>query len=663
MVRRIPLLLIIPLFSLWLLAGLMGSLTPARAINIVVNPGDSIQAAIDSAQPGDTVVIQPGIYTESLTLNTAVSLTGSHSQTTIIRAEAGQRVLTVTGTAVDHTVIISGLTLANGSSAGNGGGISLENGAAPTLQYLIVQNNQAAGGGGLYVATDSALILSHSVITGNSAAGNGGGLWARGPATVSQTRFINNNAQSFGGGVTAKAINLYDSLLVGNQCRNTLLSCSGGGLATDGPALLANTVFTGNTARGDGGGLWGYGAVTVTNGRFENNQAISYGPPAVGGGIFAYEPIAISGTQFISNSADTGGGLMARGVITIQNALFSRNQATGDGGGLYAANTATIGQNQFISNTANNGGALFLDGLTTQITASVSNNLFQENVAQSDLGAEIYQQSPGVAAIVHNTLVDGNGNAGAAVTGITGTTWITNNVIAGYGAAIFNNGSGAMNEDFNLFFINTSDLLGPVNSFGHSITGQNPQFVDPANGDFRLSAASPALDNAATTGTTVDLDGISRPQGSQSDRGAYERPYPTDLHISLKANTPDPIRPGDAVSYTIQYTNNSAGTAYQAVITQQIPAALTQISYDVPVSATISGNGYSWNLGNLALAETGMITVYGRVSATLQSNIALTLTTGINSQGTETTPNDNNDELTIFVTSFRQTYLPLLIKP
>ncbi|HFQ94443.1 MAG TPA: hypothetical protein ENK32_10565, partial [Anaerolineae bacterium] len=370
MLRRIPLLLIIPLFSLWLLAGLMDSLTPARAMNIVVNPGDSIQAAIDNAQPGDTVVIQPGLYTESLTLNTAVSLTGSHSQTTIIRAEAGRRVLTVTGTAVDHTVIISGLTLANGSSAGNGGGILLENGAAPTLQHLIVQNNQAAGGGGLYVAADSALLLSHSVITGNSAVtGNGGGLWARGPATISQTQFINNRAQSYGGGAATKATNLYDSLFAGNQCNNAPLPCSGGGLATDGPALLANTVFTGNTTRGDGGGLWSFGSISVINGRFENNQAINYGPPAVGGGIFAYEPIAISGTQFISNSADTGGGLIARGVITVQNALFSRNQATGDGGGLYAANTAAIGQNQFISNTANNGGALFLDGLTTQITA------------------------------------------------------------------------------------------------------------------------------------------------------------------------------------------------------------------------------------------------------------------------------------------------------
>ncbi|NKQ36811.1 MAG: hypothetical protein HF973_14505 [Chloroflexi bacterium] len=430
MLRRIPLLLIISLFSLWLLTGLMTWLTPTQAMSITVNPGDSIQAAIDNAQPGDTILIQPGLYTESLTLSTAVSLTGSHSQTTIIQAEAGQRVLTVTGTAVDHTVIISGLTLANGASTGNGGGILLANGAAPTLQHLIVQNNQAAGGGGLHVTADSALLLSHSTISGNNTGGNGGGLWALGPATISQTQFINNNAQSYGGGAATKSTNLYDSLFANNQCDNTPSSCSGGGLATDGPALLVNTVFTGNISRGDGAGLWAFGLVTVTNGRFQNNRAINIGPPAIGGGIFTSEPLTISGTQFISNSADVGGGLTTRGVITVQNAIFADNRAASDGGGLYVGNTAIITQSQFSGNIANNGGALFLDGLTNQITGSVSNNLFLENIAQSDLGAEVYLQSPGAVSLIHNTLVDRNGNSGAAVIGVTGTAQITNNIIA-----------------------------------------------------------------------------------------------------------------------------------------------------------------------------------------------------------------------------------------
>jgi hypothetical protein len=33
---------------------------------ITVNPGDSIQAAVEAAQPGDTIQVMPGIYSETV---------------------------------------------------------------------------------------------------------------------------------------------------------------------------------------------------------------------------------------------------------------------------------------------------------------------------------------------------------------------------------------------------------------------------------------------------------------------------------------------------------------------------------------------------------------------------------------------------------------------
>ncbi|HEY1557349.1 MAG TPA: choice-of-anchor Q domain-containing protein [Kofleriaceae bacterium] len=52
----------------------------------------------------------------------------------------------------------------------------------------------------------------------------------------------------------------------------------------------------------------------------------------------------------------------------------------------------------------------------------------------------------------------------------------------------------------------------------------DPKFVDAANGDFHLTATSPAIDTAIVTGTdpTVDYDGTARPQGARDDIGAFE---------------------------------------------------------------------------------------------------------------------------------------------
>src|SRR5579859_4043510 len=139
-----------------LLAG--GPLLPAYA-NTTTYPGcgATIQACIDNASAGDTILISAGDYTESLTLSKAVSLTGALSSTTILHALVGQRVLTVTGAAVDSSVVISGLTFTGGGITttyncpdGCGGGIYISATAQPRLENLILANNSAGfDGGGL----------------------------------------------------------------------------------------------------------------------------------------------------------------------------------------------------------------------------------------------------------------------------------------------------------------------------------------------------------------------------------------------------------------------------------------------------------------------------------------------------------------------------------
>ena len=128
--------------------------------------GADLQTCIDGAASGDLIVIDQGVYTESVTLNKAVSLYGLSDGATLV-AVSGQRVLTVTAS-MDSGTHIENLTFTGGNvGADAGGGVYLAPGATPLLQDVVISGNSATDGGGLYAY--HRITANNLTVTGNTA--------------------------------------------------------------------------------------------------------------------------------------------------------------------------------------------------------------------------------------------------------------------------------------------------------------------------------------------------------------------------------------------------------------------------------------------------------------------------------------------------------------
>ena len=154
----------------------------------------SIQVAIrnQGTQDGDTVLIDPGIYNDTLnfigkdiTVASLYLVTGDEDyiSSTIIDGHNDHRVVLLRNGETENAKLI-GLTIRNGT-ASYGGGIYV-NGAAATPS------------------------LSHLIIYGNVATSNGGGIYTTSGAhpTIDQVTIYNNQGDSYGG------INCHDSSTV-----------------------------------------------------------------------------------------------------------------------------------------------------------------------------------------------------------------------------------------------------------------------------------------------------------------------------------------------------------------------------------------------------------------------------------------------------------------
>jgi uncharacterized repeat protein (TIGR01451 family)/uncharacterized delta-60 repeat protein len=363
------------------------------------------------------------------------------------------------------------------------------------------------------------------------------------PATLSGLTVQNGNAGGHdGGGILAPSITLLNV-----HVKNNTTTGRGGGVYVTNGAAIGDSLFQGNSTTNYGGGFYNFsgGQVTITNTQFISNTAGDGGGLMLDGGT---EAGAFENVTFLDNSALAGGGLASfAATTTVNNARFQNNRATGGGGGgMYAFNALYVINTQFIDNSATGvGGGFSHVNLFEPKTGSVVNSLLVGNTASS--GNAIY--SNGHITVTHVTVASPTLVPGWGVYfegWVNGSMNVRNTIIANQANGLHKDGPGVLQEDYNLFAGNTNNLSGAViTSGGHSFTGL-AGFVDPAGGDYHLSPSSAAIDAGMDAGVAIDFEGDSRPQGGGFDIGFDESPYtaptptPTPTTTATPSMTPTP---------------------------------------------------------------------------------------------------------------------------
>jgi len=213
----------------------------------------TIQAAIDAALPGETVVVAPGFWDERIHIrDKAITLRGvsGAERTTLSGTGSAGPVITVEG-ALARGTRIEGLTVSGGYGE-HGHGI-LVRGADLALRESRLERNASSG-----VFNDGGEVtLFGCTLDSNTSPVAGGGVRAMGGDTTLVNCTISRNAAgTFGGGLFAEGgrLQVIDSRITANR---TTSGAWGGGMWAERTDVFASgSSFSGNSSIESGGAAY-----------------------------------------------------------------------------------------------------------------------------------------------------------------------------------------------------------------------------------------------------------------------------------------------------------------------------------------------------------------------------------------------------------------------
>ena len=243
-----------PRSALAFVAAALLTASPLSAATLHV-PGDSptIQGAIQLAQPGDSVVVAAGTYSENLTMRSGILIRGtSGAAATIVDGRYLGPVI-LCSQAQDFT--IEDLTIRRGNMSGypGGAGISMNYSSGIFSRCVIADNLAGRDGGGIAVV-DSRATIQHCLFENNSAATgaflDGGAIFGyRSVLVVEDSRLVDNLAHEGGGIAVAEFSTAVVRRCVLARNEATAIGPAGGAIIVNfsDAQILSNTIVENRT--------------------------------------------------------------------------------------------------------------------------------------------------------------------------------------------------------------------------------------------------------------------------------------------------------------------------------------------------------------------------------------------------------------------------------
>jgi Leucine-rich repeat (LRR) protein len=338
------------------------------------------------------------------------------------------------------------------------------------------------------------------------------------------------------------------------EANETILSGEiGSPLDTDNSFHVVSATSVDTTARLDG--------FTIRKGYADSGTF----PDGDGGGIIISNASPnIKNCKITDNRALSGGGIAVYGSASnpvFRHCEFARNETlpgAAHGGGAYLSSRASFINCKFIGNKSlginNSGGAIYYDNTFPPNDLLIANTLFRGNESNSagaiDADNISLLQIQG-SVFFNNKATTGAGGAIRQINGdtkITASTFYGNEAAVGAGAAFlsFAPGPGASIGIFNSIFWNNTvagavsnidvvttslefnQIIAEVGSYPPIFVGtfpinNDPLFIAPDLGDFRLAGCSPAINNG--NASMPEMDDVA----DLDEDGDFTELYPYDI--------------------------------------------------------------------------------------------------------------------------------------